>query len=103
MKEITSRIKKIRIAKSISQLEMAELLNISQSAYAKIERGRTRLDVERLIEICHILSVEPSEMVELEQADLPASFAEAQHQDFQMIIKQLKSEIAFLRKILSDK
>ena len=48
---ILKTIKGIRQEKDISQYEMANRLNISQNTYFKIEKGKTKLDVYRLIQI----------------------------------------------------
>jgi transcriptional regulator with XRE-family HTH domain len=40
-KEITEKIKKMRTARGINQTEMADKLNITRSAYQKIESGES--------------------------------------------------------------
>lgn len=60
---ICSLIRKIRKKKKISQFDMSEKLHISQSAYAKVERGETTLDVERLITISEILEVKLEQLL----------------------------------------
>jgi DNA-binding XRE family transcriptional regulator len=40
-KKITDKIKKLRISKSLNQTEMAYKLNITRSAYQKIESGES--------------------------------------------------------------
>ncbi len=42
------RIKDIREYKGFSQYEMAEKMNISQSAYARFELSKTKIDLKRL-------------------------------------------------------
>lgn len=51
------KIKKVRILRGYSQEFMSYQLNMSQSAYAKLERGIAKLTVQRLIEISKILDV----------------------------------------------
>ena len=52
------KIQEIRKGKNISQKEMAELLNISQPGYQKIEQGINVLSLDRFLEICRILKIE---------------------------------------------
>ncbi|MCU0446240.1 MAG: helix-turn-helix domain-containing protein [Microscillaceae bacterium] len=48
---ILDEVCRLRLAGDISQVEMAEHLEISQAAYNKIENGRTKLKHQVLIEI----------------------------------------------------
>lgn len=50
-------IKKLRKDKGMTQLDVAEKLNMSQSAYLQIEKGATELTVSRLGQIAKILGV----------------------------------------------
>ncbi len=60
---IGGQIKRYRIQKGISQSDMAAKLHISQPSYGKIENGKSRLDVDRLVKITKILDVDISELV----------------------------------------
>ena len=51
------KIRSLREFKKITQEELAEKLAMSTSGYSKIERGETRLDIERLQRIANILEV----------------------------------------------
>lgn len=50
MKEILKNIRLIRETKGLSQDQIAERLKISQSQYARFERGATKTDLETLSE-----------------------------------------------------
>jgi transcriptional regulator with XRE-family HTH domain len=54
---IASKIRDLREIREFTQAEMANLLNISTSAYGKLERGETSLLVCRLEEIAKALAV----------------------------------------------
>lgn len=60
---IRERIKIIRIEKGYSQDYMADMLNISQNAYHKLEKGYTRIHLEKFIDIAKILEVDFSELL----------------------------------------
>ena len=63
VKEIRERIKKIRFEKGYTQDNMADMLNISQNAYHKIEKGYSRIDLCKFIALAKILEVEVSELI----------------------------------------
>ena len=62
VEQIRERIKIIRIEKGYSQDYMADMLNISQNAYHKLEKGHTRIHLEKFIDIAKILEVDFSEL-----------------------------------------
>jgi len=51
------KIKKIRQLRDYKQSYMADMLNIEQNTYSKIENGKTSLTVDRLDAIAEILGV----------------------------------------------
>lgn len=59
----TNRIKTIRQQKNLQQREVAERLNISQSAYAKLGQGVSKLDATRLMELATIFDVPYDELL----------------------------------------
>jgi len=59
-----SNIKKIRVEKGLSQQSMANKMNMVVSAYGKIERGQTKLTIERLKEIAGILKMDVIEILD---------------------------------------
>ena len=60
---IRERIRVIRIEKGYSQDYMADMLKISQNAYHKLEKGHTRIHLEKFIDIAEILEIEFSELL----------------------------------------
>lgn len=62
---ILKKIKALRIEKGISQYELSERLNICQNSYYKIESGKTKLDIYRLLQISTILEFNFSEYLYL--------------------------------------
>ncbi len=53
------RLRKLRLAKNLSQAQMADKLFKSQSAYCRLENGQTTLPAGLIPVICEILSVSP--------------------------------------------
>lgn len=67
---ITSKIREKRKQKGISHENMADELDISPAAYNKIERQETKLTVERLLQIQHVLDVSLSEFFDLKTENI---------------------------------
>lgn len=55
--EILSKIKAIREKHNFSQDIMADKMNITQSKYARFESGRTKTDLETLINFCNKVDI----------------------------------------------
>lgn len=64
MENIIKKISEIRNKKGLSYENMAMDLDLSVSAYRKIETGETKLTVERLVEISKILETPLDEFLE---------------------------------------
>lgn len=61
---IHNQIRLMREAKQWSQEDMAEKLNMSVSGYAKVERGETKLHLNRLQKIAHIFDMDILELMQ---------------------------------------
>ncbi len=61
---IGDKIKKRREELNLTQEYVADSLGISQPAYVKIEKGWTKIDVNRLLKISDLLSVELGDLLE---------------------------------------
>ncbi len=64
MEKIIKKIAEIRSKKGFSYENMAHDLDLSTSAYRKIETGETKLTVERLVDISKILETPLNEFLE---------------------------------------
>lgn len=60
---ISENIRKFRELRGFSQDYMAHKMNLSQSAYAKIEKENTKLTVDRLQSISEILEVDVASLI----------------------------------------
>lgn len=56
---IAEKIRLQRLQKGLSQENMADLLNLSTTAYGDIERGKTDLTLSRLTQIANALTISP--------------------------------------------
>ncbi|MDV2449332.1 transcriptional regulator [Elizabethkingia anophelis] len=66
MINIIDNIKKILIEKGISHEAMAMNLGISQAAYTKVEKSKTKLTVDRLFKIAEILNVKVEDLLDIQ-------------------------------------
>ena len=60
---VADKIKKRRKAKGFSQEEVAERLSISQSAYARIERGESHSWAAHLEKLSEIFEIKPEDLL----------------------------------------
>jgi len=62
MKCIGTRLKQLRKQRNLTQRQIAEFLEISQSTYAKIETGDRNLKLTKLTKLCNLYNV-PEEYI----------------------------------------
>lgn len=112
--KVIERIKTERKSKGISHESIADSLNISVSAYNKIERQNTKLTLERLLQICSVLEISISTIFDLKAENVyNQSFKDSSifHQEVKNLyqdnreltenyIESLKEEIVFLKNLL---
>lgn len=58
------KIRRKRQQKGLTQHEMAEKIGLTPSAYSKIERGETRIDIDRIRQIAKALETEVMDFFE---------------------------------------
>jgi len=66
METIAERVARMRREKGITQVEMAQLLGVTQSVVSDYERGALRLHGELIARVAEILSVSADEILGLE-------------------------------------
>ncbi|MCP9496803.1 MAG: helix-turn-helix domain-containing protein [Pyrinomonadaceae bacterium MAG19_C2-C3] len=66
METIAERVARMRREKGITQVEMAELLGVSQPVVSEYERGTLRLHGELIAKVAEILGVSADEILGLE-------------------------------------
>ncbi|AWK43084.1 MULTISPECIES: helix-turn-helix domain-containing protein [Photorhabdus] len=60
---VIKALREARIAKGVTQENLAQALDRPQSFIAKVENGERRLDVVEFVHIAHLLSLEPSVLI----------------------------------------
>lgn len=61
--KIHHKIRTIRKTQQLSQEDMAEKLGIAPSSYAKIERGATKLSIDKLTQIAEIFNMDTTDLL----------------------------------------
>ena len=72
------KIRKIRLDKGFSQENMADLLEISTTAYGDIERNKTQLTITKATEIAKVLSVGIVDLLDIESHPVDFSLEKLQ-------------------------
>lgn len=110
------KLKQIRELKNLTQEHIASQLGLSTRAYSKIESGETQLTITRLNEISKILEVDPMEVLGFDHQQIFNNCSQEGNQNtigttnyylpeklieqYEQRIKQLESEVVFLRSIV---
>ena len=102
---IGNRLRKLRELRNYTQSYMSIQLEISLSAYSKIERDETEISLKRLQQIAEILNVTVTgilhfdEEVLIDQANSGEKIRMTPpHTD--PLVEQMRSEIEFLRSVI---
>jgi transcriptional regulator with XRE-family HTH domain len=82
------KIRKIRLDKGFSQENMADLLEISTTAYGDIERNKTQLTITKATEIAKVLSVGIVDLLDIESHPVDFSLEKLQLEN-----DKLKAEV----------
>jgi transcriptional regulator with XRE-family HTH domain len=62
---IANNIRNARIDRNYTQNYLAAKLKISQNAYSKIELGRTKVTVEKLLVIADVLNTDACDLINI--------------------------------------
>lgn len=57
------KVRSLRLQMGLREVDVAEALGMSRSAYSRLGRGQTRLDLDRLVGIAKVLGVAPWELL----------------------------------------
>lgn len=93
--KVAEKIRLARLAKNLSQQNMADELNITVAAYSNIERGVTDISVTRLYQIAGILELFIEDLLTTELSLVQESKAQNESsniaQQLYMIIQEVQS------------
>lgn len=107
MKKQADRLRLIRVSKGMSQENVAKALDITVGAYSKIERGVTKLSLNRLDDLSKIFDIELNDFIRYlngesdsldRKLNIPGAGVQA---NFGGQNAPVDSEVALLRKIIN--
>lgn len=127
---VNEKIRKFREAKDWSQEQMAEKLNMSLNGYAKIERGESKIYLDKLEQIAQVFDIDVVELmhsdgknicfqiesplgsvyqgggetqllIEVERLKLALSHANEKEELLKKLLEQKDGEINALKEIIS--
>jgi transcriptional regulator with XRE-family HTH domain len=107
MKKQADRLRLIRVSKGMSQENVAKALDITVGAYSKIERGVTKLSLNRLDDLSKIFDIELNDFIrylngESDSLDRKLNIPGAGGQtNYGGQNAPVDSEVALLRKIIN--
>lgn len=70
MEEAVENIRKFRELKNLTREQMADLLQMSSSGYAKLERGDVDITLKRLYQIAQVLEVSVSQILSFDASQV---------------------------------
>ncbi len=98
---IEEKIRLQRLQRGFSQENMADLLNLSTTAYGDIERGKTELTLSRLNQIATVLNISPVALLTddalMVQVIQPDDETERDRETLRLTIEKQQLEIDKLR------
>lgn len=107
---VHNKIKMIREQNNLSQEEVAGQLNMSPSGYAKIERGETKLYLDKLEQIAQIFNVDVIDLINNDKNicvlinENSSSSSNYYNSDNELILEneKLKLSLSFQEKLLEQ-
>ncbi len=111
--EIGTQIKKIRELKNFTQEYMAEQLNISQSAYAKMEKDDSDLTISKIKKIAEILNIKVEDLINFNDKYIFNNYSKTENgfyinqasptekELYQNHIQSLEKENSFLKELIN--
>lgn len=91
-----NRLKKLRKEKSLTQAELAKVINTNRSQYGNYESGKTSLNIENSKILAEFFGVSPAYLLGLETE---FEYVESRETQFQILVKNRKLS---LREISED-
>ncbi|MGZ3862630.1 MAG: helix-turn-helix domain-containing protein [Bacteroidia bacterium] len=101
--KIADRIRTIRTLKRLTQENVADEIGITHGAYAKIERGETDPNTNRLAEIAKVLKVDISEFFDDPDAkENKINYGYASKEDVESLAKMVTSLAKEIEKLRQE-
>ncbi|PBJ06633.1 helix-turn-helix transcriptional regulator [Flavobacterium sp. ACN6] len=100
---IGNRLKKLRLSKNWSQEQVADYLHISQSTYARMERGEGSSWANYIKKICDLYNIIPEQLFKEEDALVVDETSQDIEELFDDRLKELKKIAKYLKQRRDNK
>jgi len=70
--KVAKKIKEARIAKNLTQMNLADAMGVSYQAVSNWERGNSMPDISKLEDLCRTLELSVAELLGMEEKETPA-------------------------------
>lgn len=108
--KIHDKLRMLREQNKLSQEEVAEQLSMSPSGYAKIERGETKLYLDKLEKIAHIFNIDVVDLINNDKnicvliSENSSSSSNYYNSDNDLILEneKLKLSLSFQEKLIDQ-
>lgn len=103
---INTAIRKNRNSKGFSQDYVAAKMKISQTTYSRIESGKIKIDVDRLVELSKVLEVSPNQLLfgsnenKLLNGNHHDKLMEDKHESVDSELSSLRNEVLVLKTLI---
>ena len=95
--KIGENIRKFRVLKGYSQEYMANVLEISQRNYSKIERNEIKVTDDKIFNIAKILEIQPQNLICFEESfSINKSINNSPFEKIEILFKNLEERISYL-------
>lgn len=101
MKNPVLYLRNYRQIRKLTQKEMAEMLNMSQRNYSKIENGEISLTLDRLQAISKILNVPVEELLGYSVKPEKEDLGDGERAVYGEMLNRLDREILYLRELVN--
>lgn len=99
---VGNKLKTLRKNKNMSQEEVADYLQISQSSYARMESGESHSWANHILKICNFFEIPPEELLRLDENRPEITTLNNTDQLSDTIIEQYEERIRELKKVIKD-
>ena len=100
---IKENIRRFRLERKMTQIEMANLLGLSTNAYGEIERGSTSIMNGNVLRLAELLNTSTEEIVlGYRPVQMPGKKLEEMKAEYSARIESLEKENEYLRKLVKS-
>ncbi|MFZ7136108.1 helix-turn-helix domain-containing protein [Avibacterium avium] len=111
--KIQEKIRKLRVQNHWSQEEMAERMGMSLNGYSKLERGETKLHLDKLEQIAQVLDIDVVNLISPDDKNVCLQIGDNIHlspvyqghndQSLLIEIEKLKLSLSYSQQIIAQK